>query len=133
MIAGTLDRFLTGSSDATLKSWPRAKGARPVTQSEGVAKVVGLALVEVHGKPQVVAACEDDTLRFFQLDDEGKFGDATLRVYGADAWAKNELAQRDPKLREAALRALAGFADAAAVKRLAEQMGGDADHELRLL
>src|SRR5205085_6615786 len=39
----------------------------------------------------------------------------------------------DPKLREAALRALAGFADAAALKRLADQMGSDADHALRLL
>src|SRR5215831_9021020 len=127
MIAGTLDRFLTGSSDATLKSWPRAKGARPVTQSEGVAKVVGLALVEVHGKPQVVAACADNTLRFFQLDDEGKFGDATFTIHGADAWGKNELSSDDPKRREQALRTLAGFADAASVKRIAAQMKDDGD------
>src|SRR5579884_2873910 len=63
MVAGTSERFLTGSSDATLKSWPRAKGARPVTLKDGVGKVVGLAVVPVHGKPQVAAACDDDTLR----------------------------------------------------------------------
>jgi ParB family chromosome partitioning protein len=131
MIAGPNDRFLTGSTDGTLKSWPRAKGARPVTLKEGVGKVVSLAIVSVHGKPQVVAACDDNTLRFFQLDDEGKFGDATARVYGADAWAKNELKQGDPQRREAALRALAGWADAAALKRIARQM--TADHALRLL
>jgi ParB family chromosome partitioning protein len=133
MIAGTNDRFLTGSSDATVKSWPRAKGARPVTLKDGVGKVIGLAVVPVHGKPQVVVACDDNTLRFFQLDEEGKFGDGTVVVHGADAWAKNELAQSDPKRREAALRALAEWSDGAAIKRIAAQMTGDADHALRLL
>jgi len=131
MIAGPHDRFITGSSDGTLKSWPRAKGARPVTLKDGVGKVVGLAVVSVHDKPQVVAACDDNTLRFFQIDDEGKFGEATVRVHGADAWAKNELKQGDPKRREAALETLAGWADAAAIKRIARQMTGD--HALRLL
>jgi ParB family chromosome partitioning protein len=81
----------------------------------------------------VVAACDDNTLRFFLLDEQGRFDDATVRVHGADAWAKNELEQSDPKRREAALRALAGWADAAALKRMAAQMTGDADHALRLL
>ncbi len=133
LVAGPNDRFLTGSSDGTLKSWPRAKGARPVTLKDGVGKVVALAVVPVHGKPQVAAACDDNTLRFFQLDDEGKFGEGMVFAHGADAWAKNELEQNDPKRREAALRALAGWADAAALKRLAAQMTGDTDHALRLL
>jgi ParB family chromosome partitioning protein len=133
MIAGPLDRFLTGSTDSTLKSWPRAKAARPVTLKDGVGKVVALAVVPVHGKPQVVAACDDNTLRFFQLDEEGKFGEAGAVVHGANAWARHELAQSDPKRREAALRALAAFADTASFKRIAAQMKDDADHELRLL
>ncbi len=133
MIAGPAERFFTGSSDKALKSWPRAKGARPVTQKDGVGPVVALAVVPVHGKPQVVAACTDNTLRFFQLDDEAKFGDLTLRVHGVDDWAKNELSQSDPKVREAALRTLAGFADLAALKRIAAQMSSDPDHTLRLL
>jgi ParB family chromosome partitioning protein len=131
MVGGPNDRFITGSTDGTLKSWPRAKGARPVTLKDGVGKVVALAVVPVHGKPQVAAACDDNTIRFFQLDDEGKFGDATVCVHGADAWAKNELKQGDPARREAALRALAGWADAVAIKRIARQMHGD--HALRLL
>jgi ParB family chromosome partitioning protein len=133
MVAGTLDRFITGSGDTTLKSWPRAKGARPVTQGDGVGRVVSLALVEIHGKPQIAAACADNTLRFFQLDEEGKFGEATVTTYGVDAWAKNELSQGDPKRRESALRTLAGFADEISLKRIASQMKDDPDHALRLL
>jgi ParB family chromosome partitioning protein len=133
MIAGPLDRFFTGSTDGTLKSWPRAKAARPVTLKDGVGKVVALAVVQVHGKPQVVAACDDNTLRCFQLDEEAKFDEAGALVRGADAWAKHELSNSDPKRREAALRALAGFADTTSFKRIAAQMNNDADHELRLL
>src|SRR5205814_5233165 len=43
LIAGPLDRFFSGSTDSTLKSWPRAKAARPVTLKDGVGKVVALA------------------------------------------------------------------------------------------
>ncbi len=133
MVAGPLDRFVTGSTDANLKSWPRAKGARPVTQKDGVAKVVAVTVVQIHNKPQVVAACEDNTLRFFSLDAEGKFDEATVRVHGADDWAKNELSQNDPKLRESALKTLAKFADFASLKRITSQMSSDSDHGLRLL
>jgi ParB family chromosome partitioning protein len=133
MIAGPKDRFITGSSDNTVKSWPRAKGARPVTLKDGVGKVVALAVVPVQGKPQLAAACDDNTLRFFQLDEEGRFGEATVCLHGADAWAKNEMAVPDPKRREAALRRIAGWADAASIKRIAVQMTADTDHALRLL
>jgi ParB family chromosome partitioning protein len=131
--AGVAERFISGSVDASLKSWPKGKGARPVTLKDGVAKVVGLAVVPVHGKPQVVAGCADNTLRFFALDEEGRFGEPGARVYGADDWAKNELGQSDPKRREAALAALRDFADGEAVKRIYHQMNHDADHALRLL
>ena len=133
MIAGTQERFLTGSSDSTLKSWPLGKGARPVTLKDGMAKVVDLAVVTVLGKPQVVAACADSSLRFFQLDEEGKFGDAALILHGIDGWAKNEMANNDPKVREAALRKLAEFDDLAALKCISGQVKNDSDHVLRLL
>jgi ParB family chromosome partitioning protein len=134
MIAGPKDRFFTGSSDATIKSWPRAKGARPVTLKDGIGKVVALAVVPIHGKPRLlVAACDDNTLRCFEFEEEGKVFEATVRVYGAEEWAKNELAMPDPKRREAALQRLASWADAASVKRLAVQMVADTDHALRLL
>src|SRR5262249_1479977 len=75
----------------------------------------------------------DNTLRFFELDDEGKFGEAGNRVHGVEAWAKQELGQSEHGRREAALRTLAGFNDAASIKRIAAQMGSDRDHALRLL
>jgi ParB family chromosome partitioning protein len=134
MIAGPLDRFFTGSGDATVKSWPRAKAARPVTLKDGVPTAVGvLAVVPVHGKPQIVVACNDNTLRFFQLDEEAKFGERGPVVHGVESWAMQELKQGDPKRREAALRTLAGFADKSSFDWIAAQMSKDPDHELRLL
>jgi ParB family chromosome partitioning protein len=132
LIAGPADRFFSGSTDSTIKSWPQARGARPVTLKEGLAKVVALAVVSVHGRPQIVVACQDNSLRFVYLDEEGKFGEPADRVNGVEAWAKSELAQPDPRRREAALRTLAGLADAASVKRIATQMSNDPDHGLRL-
>jgi ParB family chromosome partitioning protein len=132
LVAGPHGRFFTGSGDSTLKSWPPGKGARPVTQKDGLAKVTGLAVVTFHDKPQLVAACADNSLRFFRLDDEGKFAEAGDRLFGVAGWAKNELSVADPKRREAALKRLAGFADADSVEAIATQMGKDADHGLRL-
>ena len=129
--AGVADRFLTGSRDGTLKSWPRGKGARPVTLKD-VGKVVALSAIRVHDKPQAVAACEDNIIRFYHLDDEGKFGDEAARVHGAADWADHELGQPDPRRREAALKTLAEWADAAAVERVAMQLTRDSDHTLRL-
>jgi ParB family chromosome partitioning protein len=132
LVAISADRFMSGSSDASLKSWPRAKGARPVTQKDGVAKVVAVAVVPVHGRPHAVAACEDNSLRFFQLDEEGKFGEATVSFFGANDWAKLELQASDARQREAALKTLAGWGDTASLERVAEQMASDRDHALRL-
>lgn len=132
LVHGPAGRFLSGSSDKSLKSWPPGRGTRPVTLKDGVGKVVALAVVPVQGQPQVVAACDDNTLRFFKLDEEGKFGDAVVTIHGVDDWAKNELSDNDPKRREAALKALAGFGDAASLERIADQMARDGDHTLRL-
>jgi ParB family chromosome partitioning protein len=132
LVHGPAGRFLSGSSDKSLKSWPPGRGTRPVTLKDGVGKVVALAVLPVQGQPQVVAACDDNTLRFFKLDEEGKFGDAVVTIHGVDDWAKNELSDNDPKRREAALKALAGFGDAASLERIADQMARDGDHSLRL-
>ena len=104
-----------------------------MTLKDGVAKVVAVAVVPVHGKPNVVAACEDNSLRFFALDEEGKFGDPTIRVDGFDAWAKEELSQGDPKRARPPCARLAGFADTPSLKKVVGQMNHDADHTLRLL
>lgn len=133
LVAGPSGRFFSGSGDASLKSWPPGKGARPATQKQNVGKVVDLAVVQVHDKPVLVAACADNTVRYYRIDDEGKIGDEGDRVHGVAKWANNELNAGDPKRREAALKRLAGFADTAAFDAIAKQMGKDPDHTLRLL
>jgi ParB family chromosome partitioning protein len=127
------DRFLSGSRDKTIKTWPRTGNVRPATLKDGVGAVVDLALVKVHTRTQVVAACDDNTLRFFLLDAAGKFGDATVRAHGFLAWAGQELAQAESGRREAALKALAECGDVASIELLAGQIDQDADHALRLL
>ena len=133
MIAGPQDRFFTGSSDAhqelaagqggaTGHAQGRCRqGGRPGRRAGPRQAAGGGGLRRQH-------AAVLPTRRGGQV----RRGDR-VTFHGADAWAKNELAQSDPKRREAALRTLAGFADAAAIKRIAAQMSSDADHALRLL
>lgn len=131
MVRGPYDRFLTGSLDKSLKSWPRGPGARPATMKDGVGKVVGLTLVKIHTKTIAIVVCVGNTLRFFPIDEEGKFEERSVRVYGMLGWAKNELADGDPRRRENALKTLAKNDDAASVELLAESIGKDGDHILR--
>ena len=133
LIWGPGDRLYSGSRDGTIKSWPRVGGVKPATTKDGVGRVVALALVHVHERPRLVAACDDGTLRFFPIDAAGKIGELSHRVHDAYALARHELSQDDPSRREAALEALAGHGDARAVEIIAEQVGTDADHTLRLL
>ena len=98
------DRFLSGGRDATVKSWPRVGGVKPATTKDGLAKVLGLCVVQAGTRAQLVAACDGNTLRFFPLDAAGKVGDLADRIYGAAAWAKHELSSNEVRQREAALR-----------------------------
>jgi ParB family chromosome partitioning protein len=127
------DRFLSGSRDKTVKTWPRTGNVRPATLKDGVGAVVDLALVQIHTRPHVVAVCDDNTLRFFLIDAAGKFGDATCRVYGFKDWAAAELGASEAGRREGALRALAESRDTASIELIAQQIENDADHSLRLL
>ncbi|AMV40466.1 HEAT repeat domain-containing protein [Planctomyces sp. SH-PL62] len=133
MIWGPGDRLLTGGLDAVVKSWPRVGGVKPATQKEGVARVVGLALVQRHDRDHLVVAGEDQTICTFAIDAAGK--PAALLLRGCDAMAatKADLAGDDPRAREAAIRRLAEFDDAASLDLLADQAGVDPDHGLRLL
>lgn len=134
LIWGPGGRLYSAGIDGAIKSWPRVGAAKPATVTDGVGKVVALALARVHDRPRLVAACDDDTLRFFAVDAAGKIGDRTHRVHDAYARAGQELGQvTDAQRREAALRELAGFGDARAVELIAAQVGSDPDHTLRLL
>jgi ParB family chromosome partitioning protein len=133
LVWGAKGRFVSGSTDASLKGWPKGKGTQPVSLKDTVGKVVALACVNVQGEPNIAVACDDDTIRFITLDDEGKFVEQTSIVHGVDDWAKRELSMRDAKTRDSVLKTLAGYADADSIKRIYNQMDKDNDHALRLL
>ncbi len=133
LIWGPGDRLYSGSRDGSIKSWPRVGAVKPATTKDGVGRVVALAMVHVHDRPRLVAACDDNTIRVFPVDAAGKIGDASHRVYDAYARAKQELSQDDPTRREEALKALAGYADTRALDLIAERVDSDADHALRRL
>ncbi len=127
------DRLVTGGRDAALKTWPRAGAVKPAALTDGVGKVVALAVVTVYNQPRLAVACDDDTIRFVELDADGRFGAAVGRVYGAVDRAKHEAGQNDPKRRDKALREAAAWADAAGLDLLAARLDADPDHQLRLL
>ena len=132
LIWGPGERLYSGSRDGSIKSWPRVGAVKPATIKDGVGRVVGLAIVTVHQRPRLVAACDDNTLRFFPIDAAGKVGDLSLKVLDAYAQAKHELNQAEAPRREAALRTLAGFGDARSLELIAGQVA-DPDHALRLM
>ncbi len=133
MMLGLEDRFYTGSRDGTVKNWARSGGQRPSTLSDGVAKVVDLALVEIHARPHLAVACEDNSLRLFLLDPSGKIGQIVHKVLDAYAAAEHEFSQADTSRRQAALKNLGRFDDARSLEMLAARAEQDTDSGLRLL
>ncbi|MCE9560946.1 MAG: HEAT repeat domain-containing protein [Planctomycetes bacterium] len=129
------DRFVSGSRDATLKNWPRGGAIKPSTLKDECGKVVALAVVTVYNQPHLAACCEDNTIRLFKLDAEGKFPEnpSYAKIHGAAAWVKNELAQQyDAKRREKALKTLSEWKDSASIDIIGEQITKDQDPTLRL-
>ncbi|MEO9068315.1 MAG: HEAT repeat domain-containing protein, partial [Caldimonas sp.] len=134
LISGVADKFYTAGHDSTVKTWTRGSGQRrPTTQKDGLAKVNALALAELKGRPCLVAACVDKTLRVFPVDAGGKVGERVQLFHGAHAWAEYELKRRDPKLREASLRTLAAWNDADSLDLLSARVSSDDDHGLKVL
>ena len=131
LLWGPGDRLYSGSRDGAIKSWPRTGAVRPSTIKDGIGRVVALAMVRVHDRPRLVAACDDNTFRFFPIDAAGKIGELSQRVHDAYTLAANELAEDDPKRREAALKELADLGDTRAIDLISAQVGADVDHVLR--
>jgi ParB family chromosome partitioning protein len=131
LIWGPGDRLYSGSRDGTIKSWPRVGAVKPATIKDGVGRVVALALVRVHDRPRLVAACDDNTLRVFPTDAAGKVGELSHKVHDAYARARVELGHDEARRRQAALDELAALGDVRAVELISEQVGRDPDHGLR--
>jgi ParB family chromosome partitioning protein len=130
------DRILTGSADKTLKNWPRAGATKPMTLAEKMAGVVGLTMVKRNDNWEVAVACDDNSLRLFQLNQEdGRFDedapdDITTYRGGMD-WARNEFESNwwDTK----ALKQLAVWNDTASLELLAKRIGEDHAAARRLM
>lgn len=133
ILVGT-ERFYTAGKDATVKVWEAGTSKRrPATVKDGVPAAVALARVEHKGRPHLVVAGEDATLRLFALDAAGKVGDPIRTFTGAAAWARAETSASDAARREAALKTLAEWNDAPAIDLLLARAQEDPDHGLRVL
>ena len=127
------DRLISGGRDAALRTWPRAGGVKPAKSDHGVGKVVALALATAGAEHRLAVACDDNTIRFFRLTDDGRFGDPLAKVHGAVDRVRHELGQADAKRREKVVREIAAWDDTAAVDLIAGRLAKDNDHQIRLL
>ncbi len=125
-------RVVTGSQDQTCKSWIRSGGTRPVTLDDGMHTVADLTLATIHDRPNLVAACADNSLRFFLIGADGKFGHATTKAVDAYAKAKKELADKDARTRQKALEALASYGDRGSLRIVNDHISVEIDPKLRL-
>ncbi|MBK8259740.1 MAG: HEAT repeat domain-containing protein [Nannocystis sp.] len=132
LVHGPGDKTYSGGKDGVARVWTRGSG-RPSTLEDGVVNVVAAAMAEHSGRPHLALAGEDRTIRLFLVDAAGKPELRALTLHGAVAWAAAELAHRDPKVREAALKELAAWGDSVAIDLLGKSAKGDGDHRLKLL
>jgi ParB family chromosome partitioning protein len=133
IILGSGDRILTAAGDQSIKAWTRGDKTRPQTATDGLVKIIGMALLNVHKKPRLAVACDDQTIRTFAIIEEGRVGELLARYHDAYDSAKDKLAQSEPKVREQALRDLASHGDRAALELLNKHLDQESDHSLRLL
>lgn len=126
------ERFISVSRDKSCKTWARAGATRPATFDDVVPVVVDAALIEIHGRPQLVIAGADNTLRFILIDAAGRFGAMTNRVYDAYDRASHLLGTGDVAQRGEALHSLAQYDDDRSIEMVAKQTTGDVDFGLRL-
>ena len=126
------ERFVSVSRDRSCKTWARGGATRPATFDDAVPAVVDAALVEIHQRPHLVIAGQDNTLRFILLDAGGRFSAMSHRLYDAYDRAAHLLQENDVAQRGDAIHALASYDDTRAVELLAQQVEEDDDHGLRL-
>ncbi|MDX9720339.1 MAG: HEAT repeat domain-containing protein, partial [Myxococcota bacterium] len=118
IVLGKDDIFYTLGADSTIKQWSKTGRPLTLTSKDGVGDGVALCVGEYNGRPHLLQACKDNSIRAFILDAEGRMNDRSLVLRGALDWAQHELEAKDPKRREEALRKLAEYNDGGAIALL---------------
>lgn len=125
------ERFFTGADDKTLKAWAYTGGA-PQTLKEGLSKVLYLATVDYQGKPHLLVAGSDASLRFVQLTPDDKFADIRLILKDGYNWASAYLQSHTSKEREQAIDLLVSYDDKKALDRLVKHLKKEQDKATRV-
>ncbi|MDM8515838.1 HEAT repeat domain-containing protein [Desulfobacterales bacterium HSG16] len=126
-------RFYSAGADKVVKAWPVSSNARPLTQKDGLGKIVDLTIVSIHEKPHIVAVLTDNSFRLFPLDEEGKFKECSLIIRDAYALAANSFKHSDPGIRESAIKDLAGYNDSRSLEMIAARVTKEKDPGLRVM
>lgn len=124
-------RLYTAARDGQIKMWiPGRK--RPSTYKDGVSRPVAMVHLTLRARPHLAVAGDDNVVRLFLLDAEGKVVDRPVTILDAYAAARDAFGDKSPVRRQAAIDALAGYDDGAAISLLLDRAQRDADAELRV-
>ncbi|MBH1969803.1 hypothetical protein FK216_01165 [Moraxellaceae bacterium AER2_44_116] len=130
-IISGFERTFTGANDQSIKAWPDA-GGQPLTYKKNLPKITQLGLIYYQDKPCLLMVGEDQSLRFLELNDEGKPIDVNLMIRDGYYWAQQELQHKDPQRLTQALNLLSAYDDLNALELLAKQLKAEQDKTSRL-
>lgn len=124
-------RLYTAARDGQIKMWiPGRK--RPTTYKDGVSRPVAMAYLTLRARPHLAVAGDDNVVRLFLLDAEGKVVDRPVTILDAYAAARDAFGDKSPVRRQTAIDTLAGYDDGVAISLLLDRAQRDADAELRV-
>jgi len=125
-------RFFTVASDKMAKSWAY-EGGQPVSWQSNLHKAIAAGIVTVKESRYLLIANSDNSLRVVGVDADERFTALKQITRDGYAWAKNELQQSDPVLREKALRFLIQYDDKKAIDVLRKHWARERDKATREL
>ena len=132
ILFGPFGRVYTAGLSRSIKAWPVGRNKkRPASQTQGVPKVVDMALVTHHDRPHLALLGTDRTVRLFGLEEEeGKVTPLVLTIAGAVDQAKKELESKNVGDRQQAIAELARHKDKLSLDVLIKHLGRESDHKL---
>jgi ParB family chromosome partitioning protein len=125
-------RFFTVASDKSAKSWAY-EGGQPVSWQNNLHKAMAAGLVTLKDSRYLLIANSDNSLRVVGIDAEERFTALKHITRDGYAWARNELQQSDPVLREKAVRFLIHYDDKKAIDILKKHLAREQDKATREL